>query len=614
MGDKGGLPCDPEYLEMFKKHYDLRAGLKAYLYSAFETQSRTGLPLARPLVMDAPGDRQTWTIDDQFMIGDALMFPPAGMSGPESTNRTVYFPKTAKSWHSWFHNATSYQPGQSVVIDTPIMTAPLFVKGGVPVVYKQHPEVENTVELMVWMPHTPATDCMVDQWDAAQELAWSGIYDDQGETTRYKTHGEHWRAHAGFGATHCSAGTSTGGHLSLHFEVSHRSYAVPYERVEWTVRELSDAVAGVDCVTGDNVVASESEVMWSHSAALEELRVAAPLGHRCTVHLATAVTPAAPTFAAVEWKNVTVYRVTPMADTGVLNMNTADGMYRSNTHHNLISRDISDRLLVVVLAAGDIYFGVSQLLLPYMCDGSSSVGIWCNNRKWLSGGNAWMVYRSFIIEARTPFGSYSPCNPDPKTGVFSCGMHGGSGNQTLPKTCEKYHEHHSHFMNGATYRTVDSIGEACDGCTKDGKGCNSWRQLSPASFGLMENGTEADQVQGAFVVSGEKMGPHGDERCWNDDPSSSNVSFAPFCDRKNCTCAAYDKLSLGVESHAMCWDNGGGHGSPPPPPPPPGHVDYRSWMSGLACLMDGNWYSTQAAGQCKTTVRATIVAFILKPP
>ena len=46
-GDHGGLPCGQEYLEMFKKHYDLRAGLKTYLYSAFETQSRTGLRRAR---------------------------------------------------------------------------------------------------------------------------------------------------------------------------------------------------------------------------------------------------------------------------------------------------------------------------------------------------------------------------------------------------------------------------------------------------------------------------------------------------------------------------------------------------------------------------------------
>eukprot|EP01051_Picozoa_sp_SAG22_P005310 SAG22_NODE_311_length_12629_cov_20.911891_5_plen_1434_part_00 len=295
-GDHGGLPCGPEYLDMFKKHFDLRAGLQSYLYSAFETQSRTGLPLARPLVLDSPDDRETWTIDDQFMIGEALMFPPAGMNKPTDESRTVYFPETAKSWHSWFHNATSYAPGQTVEIDTPIMTAPLFVKGGVPVPYKQSQQEDSpgTLELLVWMPHTAATDCAADTLDG--ELAWSELYDDDGETTRHKTHGEHWRAHAGFGAVRCAADAETAGRLSLHFEVSHSSYAVAHERVQWTVRELADAVATVDCVLGDTgSQASNSEnagaVVWSHSAEQHELTLTAPLGHQCTVQLSSGRQP-----------------------------------------------------------------------------------------------------------------------------------------------------------------------------------------------------------------------------------------------------------------------------------------------------------------------------------
>ena len=50
-GDHGGLPCGPEYLAMFKKHYDLRAGLKTYLYllRAINTSCRD---LNFPLSMD----------------------------------------------------------------------------------------------------------------------------------------------------------------------------------------------------------------------------------------------------------------------------------------------------------------------------------------------------------------------------------------------------------------------------------------------------------------------------------------------------------------------------------------------------------------------------------
>ena len=51
--------------------------------------------------------------------------------------------------------------------------------------------------------------------------------------------------------------------------------------------------------------------------------------------------------AEAVWQNLTVYRITPITDKGVTNMNTAD-------------------------AAGDVYFGLSQLLLPYMCTGASA--------------------------------------------------------------------------------------------------------------------------------------------------------------------------------------------------------------------------------------------------
>ena len=50
---------------------------------------------------------QTWAIDDQYMLGDALMMAPAGMDRTNGASRDVYFPDTAPSWHPWFDNSTS---------------------------------------------------------------------------------------------------------------------------------------------------------------------------------------------------------------------------------------------------------------------------------------------------------------------------------------------------------------------------------------------------------------------------------------------------------------------------------------------------------------------------
>ena len=75
-----------------------------------------------------------------------------------------------------------------------------------------------------------------------------------------------------------------GGRLSLHFEVSHSSYAVAHERVHWVVRNLPDAVADVSCAwNGSGGNGETSDVAWSHSVGDRELRVTAPLGHSCVV-------------------------------------------------------------------------------------------------------------------------------------------------------------------------------------------------------------------------------------------------------------------------------------------------------------------------------------------
>ena len=288
-----------------------------------------------------------------------------------------------------------------------------------------------------------------------------------------------------------------------------------------------------------------------------------------------------------QWQNFTVYRVTPVQDRGVVNMNTAD-------------------------AAGDVYFGLSQLLLPYMCtSGDTHMSLWCNNRKWLSGGTAWMVYRKFTIEAKQPFGEYSPCNPDPVTGVFSCGHYGGGGSNNWPKVCNPYHEHHSHYVVGdplgppIALPTNGSLGQCCEECTNRGPSCEGWVALNRTGGVCNANCTACQPLHHVQllnnpdgVISGQKEGGGPDERCWYQGGSQTNATWAPYCSTTNCTCDAIDKLSLGIESHAMCWNHGGGNNSHPRP----GNsstLDYDGWMSSLACLMDGNWFSTQAPGECK---------------
>jgi len=296
-------------------HYDLRAGLAAYLYTGFEAQSRTGVPLARPLMMDNPDDVNTWAIDDQYMLGSALMFAPAGMGSPGDTTRLVYFPHSAggtsgtgPAWHPWFDNTTAYQAGTWATVPTPIATAPLFVRAGIPVPFGRAPGV---LELSVWWPTGAEASTTsnrredgqhrCDRSAALAELTWADIYDDDGETTRYRTNGEHWRARAGFGPTcspvpnaswpapHAAAGLTAVPALSMLLDAPSRSaFTVRQEWVTWTVHLVTAPPSLVVC--GDKVARPAAAIVpdvadtqprqlasWTHSVALQRLYVTAPL-------------------------------------------------------------------------------------------------------------------------------------------------------------------------------------------------------------------------------------------------------------------------------------------------------------------------------------------------
>lgn len=87
-----GEPYESIYRAMFK----LRQRLILYLYSLFEECHRTGAPILRPLFWAYPEDTTTYTLDDQFLCGDALLVAPILRPGTEY--RHVYIPSG-----TWFH-------------------------------------------------------------------------------------------------------------------------------------------------------------------------------------------------------------------------------------------------------------------------------------------------------------------------------------------------------------------------------------------------------------------------------------------------------------------------------------------------------------------------------
>ncbi|HXN25330.1 MAG TPA: TIM-barrel domain-containing protein [Candidatus Dormibacteraeota bacterium] len=125
LNNAGKLDPDWETLEAeCRRVLELRMRFLPYLHAAFVRYQKEGLPPFRALVMDHPDDTRTWAVDDQFMMGDALLVAPV-ISG--KSQRTIYLP--VGEWFDYW-NGKRYSGKQVVNVSVPLEQIPLFVKAG----------------------------------------------------------------------------------------------------------------------------------------------------------------------------------------------------------------------------------------------------------------------------------------------------------------------------------------------------------------------------------------------------------------------------------------------------------------------------------------------------
>ncbi len=108
------------------KYLRLRYQLMPYIYSLGHMTNQTGAPFMRGLFMDFGSDPKVANIGDEYMFGPALLVAPVTEQG--STSREVYLP-AGTDWYNYWTNAKMHG-GQTITVDAPIDTIPLFVRAG----------------------------------------------------------------------------------------------------------------------------------------------------------------------------------------------------------------------------------------------------------------------------------------------------------------------------------------------------------------------------------------------------------------------------------------------------------------------------------------------------
>ena len=111
---------------ILEKYLRLRYELLPYIYSLAYGTNQTGAPSMRALFMDFPNDPKVADLADEYMFGPAFLVAPVTEQGV--TSRLVYLPSGA-DWYNYWTNERVHG-GQTIRVQAPIDTLPLFVRAG----------------------------------------------------------------------------------------------------------------------------------------------------------------------------------------------------------------------------------------------------------------------------------------------------------------------------------------------------------------------------------------------------------------------------------------------------------------------------------------------------
>lgn len=104
----------------------LREQLHDYISEQMKAAHEKGTPVMRPLFYDFAHDAEAWNITDEYMFGPDVLVAPIMEAG--ITKRDIYLP----SGEDWIDVRTKqqYAGGQTIEVETPIETIPVFTRVG----------------------------------------------------------------------------------------------------------------------------------------------------------------------------------------------------------------------------------------------------------------------------------------------------------------------------------------------------------------------------------------------------------------------------------------------------------------------------------------------------
>ena len=123
-GDNEIWSYGDEIYEICKKYISIREQLRDYTRDLMKQAHEKGTPVIRPMFYEFPKDERAWTVETQYMYGSKYLVAPVFKA--QQRKSKVYLPAGAQ-WKSW-DGKDSHEGGQTVEVDAPIDTMPVFVR------------------------------------------------------------------------------------------------------------------------------------------------------------------------------------------------------------------------------------------------------------------------------------------------------------------------------------------------------------------------------------------------------------------------------------------------------------------------------------------------------
>jgi alpha-glucosidase (family GH31 glycosyl hydrolase) len=118
---------DTQLIAIWRLYSKIHTELTDYSFELAKEARKTGMPMARPLFINYPDQKEAWNDWQTYMYGPDILVSAIWQKG--KTQHTLYLP-AGEDWIDAWDTEKVYAGGKTITVDTPLHKIPIFIRKG----------------------------------------------------------------------------------------------------------------------------------------------------------------------------------------------------------------------------------------------------------------------------------------------------------------------------------------------------------------------------------------------------------------------------------------------------------------------------------------------------